>query len=211
MNSTTLSDFSLLTYGKTVCHMGRKMQIETLDARTLSKENALAIAKLLVRVWPKPGKTEEYRQQQMLDLAKNYAGPEEQAPKCFLVRDGEQVIAHATFMHRKIGTEAGELTIAGLARVCTDPDYRGQKLGEKVVRPVFNLVDEGIFPFSLFQTSPEIRPFYEKLGAVLVENPIINSFSEDLHASPFWDKIIMRYPQGGDWPEGEIDLLGPGY
>ena len=84
-------------------------------------------------------------------------------------------------------------------------------MGEKVVLAVFDLVDRRIFPYSLFQTSPEVRPFYEKLGAAVIENPIINSFSEDLHASPFWDRVVMRYPKTGDWPDGEIDIRGPGY
>ena len=56
-----------------------------------------------------------------------------------------------------------------------------------------------------------MRPFYEKLGASTIDNPIINSLADDRHASPFWDRVIMRYPSTGTWPEGEIDLRGPGY
>jgi len=79
------------------------------------------------------------------------------------------------------------------------------------VRAAFDLVDDGTFPFSLFQTSIEIQPFYEKLGAYRVPNKIVNSLGEDPQASPFWDRIAMVYPADGDWPSGEIDLRGPGY
>ena len=119
------------------------MAVETLDARRLSKANARAIAELLVRVWPKPDKNVEFRQRQMLALGDGYDGPENQAPRCFVVRSSGRVIAHATFLPRTISTTAGLLTIAGLARVCSDPEYRGQKLGEKVVRAVFELIDQG--------------------------------------------------------------------
>lgn len=56
-----------------------------------------------------------------------------------------------------------------------------------------------------------MRPFYEKLGACLATNRIVNSLGDDPQASPFWDEIILRYPKDRQWPEGEIDLRGPGY
>ncbi len=187
------------------------MQVESLDARTLSQADARAIAELLVRVWAKSPKTVEIRQQQMLDMGRDYQGSDEQAPRSFLLRENDRVIAHSAIITRTIGTSQGELTIAGLARVCTDPDLRGRGLGALVVRPVFDLVDQGAFAFSLFQTTPEVRPFYERLGAAVIDNPIVNSLADDVHESPFWDRVIMRYPSGPGWPVGEIDLRGPGY
>jgi predicted N-acetyltransferase YhbS len=187
------------------------MQVEMLDARTLSPADARAIAQLLIRVWPKPNKTVEIRQQQLLQMSRDYQGSDEQAPRSFVVREAGRVIAHAAIITRTIGTTQGDLTIAGLARVCSDPDLRGHGLGALVVRPIFALVDEGVFPFSLYQTSHQVRPFYEKLGAATIDNPIVNSLAEDKHSSPFWDSVIMRYPDGPGWPAGEIDLRGPGY
>jgi predicted N-acetyltransferase YhbS len=185
-------------------------QVEILDARTFSDADARAIAELLVKVWPKPGKTVEFRQQQMLDMGQGFQGPDSQAPRSSLIRENGRVIAHAALIPRTVGTTSGELTIAGLARVCTDPDYRGQGLGELVVRAIFDAVDDGSFPFAFFQTNTRIQPFYEKFGACLATNPVINSFAQDMH-DPFWDEIKMRYPKDGDWPEGPIDLRGPGY
>ncbi len=184
--------------------------VETLDARKLSQVDARAIAELIVKVWPKPDKTVEFRQQQMLDLGRDYAGPASQAPRSMLIRDNDRVIAHAALMPRTIGTKIGDLVIAGLARVCSDPDYRGQGLGELVVKEVFKLVDDGTFPFSLFQTNSRVQPFYEKLGACVVQNRILNTLTQDLHP-PFWDELVMRYPKDRDWPDGDIDLQGPGY
>jgi hypothetical protein len=103
------------------------------------------------------------------------------------------------------------LTILALARVCTDPAVRGRKLGDAVVRATLRLVDNGAFPFSLFQTSEEVRPFYERLGAVVIDNRFINSLAEDSTADPFWAPVRMRYPSTGEWPTGEIDLRGPGW
>lgn len=185
-------------------------EVEIIDARTLSEADARAIGELLVKVWPKPGKTVEFRQQQMLDMGKGFHGRDSQAPRSALIRDGGQVIAHAALIPRTVSTDAGELTFAGLARVCSDPDYRGQGLGELVVKAIFDFVDDGTFPFAFFQTNSRIQPFYEKMGACLATNPVINSLSQDLH-DPFWDEIKMRYPKDGKWPEGQIDLRGPGY
>lgn len=184
--------------------------VEIIDARTLSAADARAIGELLVKVWPKPGKTVEFRQQQMLDMGHGFHGPDAHAPRSALIRDAGKVIAHAALIPRKVGTTAGDLDLAGLARVCTDPDYRGHGLGELVVKAIFKAVDEGAFPFAFFQTNSRIQPFYEKLGACLATNPVINSQSQDLH-DPFWDEIKMRYPKDSNWPEGQIDLRGPGY
>ncbi len=187
------------------------MQVERLDLRLLSAEDALAIGRLIVKVWPKPGKDERFRQRQMISIGQDYCGPEQRVPLSFVVREKENVIAHAAVIPRNIVTSQGELTIAGLCKVCSDPKLRGQGLGELVVRKVFDMVDADDFRFSLFQTTPLVSPFYERLGACAVENHFVNSFASNLRECPFWDEVIMRYPSDREWPSGEIDLCGPGY
>ena len=187
------------------------MEVETWDARTLTLDQARAIGELLAKVWPKPNFTAEDRAQQQIAFGRGYSGPPEHAPRSFVVLEEEQVLAHALIFGRTVRSAAGELTIAALARVCSNPDQRGRGLGEAVVRAAFGPVDSGEFPFSLFQTSHRVRPFYEKIGAVLATNPVINSLAEGPKANPFWDEIVMRYPAHGDWPAGTIDLRGPGY
>lgn len=184
---------------------------EELDARTYSVADARAIADLLCLVWPKPEKTADIRQEQLLELGYCYRGPAVQHPRSFVIREGDRVIAHAGLLPRTICTQEGDITVAGLSRVCSDPEFRGKGLGELVVREVFSLIDAGVFRFSLFQTSHKVRPFYEKLGATLVANRIVNSLSDDGLVCPFWDDVVLRYPRDRYWPEGEIDLRGPGY
>jgi predicted N-acetyltransferase YhbS len=187
------------------------MQLETLLTPTLTADQAMGIGKLIATTWPNPDKPVEYRAQQMLDAGQHYQGEALQAPRSFVIRESGVIIAHSMLIPRTLGTTAGALTIAGLARVCCDPAQRGRGLGELVVKAVFELVDAGVFPFSFFQTTSKVRSFYEKLGAAVATNRVVNSLAEDPRACPFWDEVLMRYPSSGDWPAGEIDLRGPGY
>jgi predicted N-acetyltransferase YhbS len=187
------------------------MHLETLDRRKLSDDDALAIAELVVSIWPKPGRTAETLAAEMLVQWRDYRGPERQHPRSFLVRESGRAIAHASFDPRTIETSKGDITVLALARVCTDPAARGRKLGQAVVRAAFDLVDDGAFPFALFQTTDPVQAFYDNLGAVRIHNRIVNSLADDPTANPFWSPVIMRYPAGPGWPEGQIDLRGPGY
>jgi predicted N-acetyltransferase YhbS len=185
------------------------MQIEILDRRRLTEGEARPVAELLVKVFPRRSLDE--RLGRLMDEWRDYHGPEAEFPRSMIIREGGRVVAHAAALPRTIGTREGDMTIVALAQVCTDPAERGRKLGQAVVRAVFDLVDHGPFPHSLFQTSHQVRPFYDKLGAGLVTNPIINSLGDDPEKNPFWDEVAMRYPAAKHWPEGEIDLRGPGY
>jgi GNAT superfamily N-acetyltransferase len=187
------------------------MHVETLDRRNLSEADARAIAELVVSIWPKPGRTVETMAADMRAQWQKYSGPERQHPRSFVVREDGRVIAHASFDPRTIGTSAGDLTVLALARVCTDPAARGRKLGQAVVRAAFDLVDDGSFRFALFQTTDDVQAFYERLGAVRIHNRFINSLGSDATASPWWSPVIMRYPSSPGWPDGQIDLRGPGY
>jgi predicted N-acetyltransferase YhbS len=126
-------------------------------------------------------------------------------------RDG-LIVAHALSTPRNILTSACSMTVLALAMVATDPEHRGAGLGRLVVRGAFDLVDQGLFPFCLYQTSFAVEPFYTRLGACRVENRIVNSRNaDDPQANPFWDEVVMRYAAGDGWPVGTIDLQGPGY
>lgn len=185
------------------------LHIETLDRRTLSDADGRAIAELLIKVWPR--RTFEERLARLMGEWRDYTGPDAEFPRSVIIREDGHVIAHAAGVPRTIGTIDGDITILALAQVCTDPAARGRKLGQAVVRAIFDAVDHGPFPHSLFQTSHAVRPFYEKLGSSLITNPIVNSLGEDPTINPFWDEIAMRYPAAKPWPEGTIDLRGPGY
>ena len=187
------------------------MQIEILDHRTIREPQAREIAELLVAIWPRPGRTVETRTAEILGQWKNYQGPAAEYPRSFMVREGGRIIAHSQADARTIRTTAGEIKILALCRVCTDPIVRGQKLGRAMVEAAFKLVDDGTYPFALFQTKDTVRPFYEKLGSVVATNRFFNSHAADPAAIPWWDPVIMRYPSTGDWPTGDIDINGPGW
>jgi hypothetical protein len=187
------------------------MKIETIDRGNVKEADARAVAELLCAIWPKPGRTVETRVAELMGQWQDYRGPEEQRPRSFVVRDGARVVAHAGAYPRTITTSSGEMTVLALARVCTDPAVRGQNLGQAVTRAAFDLVDGGKFPFALFQTGDRVRSFYERLGAVTIDNRFVNSLAADPEASPWWDKVIMRYPAAAGWPTGQIDLRGPAW
>jgi predicted GNAT family N-acyltransferase len=185
------------------------LPVESLDRRTLSEGDARAVAELLVKVWPR--RTFDERVDILMNQWRDYRGPDAEFPRTLIIRENGRVIAHAAAMPRTIGTSQGDITILALASVCSDPEMRGRGLGEKVVRAAFDTVDHGPFAHSLFQTSRDVRSFYEKLGCGLVTNRIVNSLADDPTKNPFWDEIVMRYPAAKPWPEGDIDLRGPGY
>jgi predicted GNAT family N-acyltransferase len=187
------------------------MRIETIDRRNLSEADARDCVELLVAIWPKPGRTVETWTPDVRNQWKDYRGPDEEYPRMFVIRESGRVIAQASADPRTIGTSAGEITVLALSRVCTDPAVRGRKLGQAVVRKAFDLVDQGPFRFALFQTTEQVRPFYEALGAVKIENRFVNSQADVPTAHPWWNPIIMCYPAAPGWPTGEIDLHGPGW
>lgn len=186
--------------------------VESVALGELSDSDRRSIAELICRTWPKAHKDVVYRMNQLRALAEGYQGLSELAPRAFIVRGEEGVDANTIIEPRTIGTTAGDLTVLGLGKVCSHPGRRGEGLGALVVKAAFAMVDQGLFAFSLFQTTHHVRPFYERLNCCVVENDVINSQhadAADLH--PFADEVVMRYPADPDWPEGVIDLRGPGY
>ena len=97
-----------------------------------------------------------------------------------------------------------------LSGVCVLPSYQGKGLGAEIVRRTFGRIHGGEFGVSLFQTT--IPAFYKKLDATLVTNRFVNSRNKkDPDANPWNDEWVMMYPRTYSWPQGTIDLNGPGY
>lgn len=121
--------------------------------------------------------------------------------------EGSRVVAHATTFGRKVlCADERELPVLALGGVCVDAGCRGQGLGARIVREAFGRVDDGTFPFCLYQTA--VPEFYRKLGAVEVFNPFTNHLAVDPAKRPWWDPCVMVYPAGSAWPSGPIDLNG---
>jgi GNAT superfamily N-acetyltransferase len=132
-------------------------------------------------------------------------------PWRYAIFEDGQAIANAGCIVRTIGTSRGEMAVLGLLDVASHPQMRGKGYGTKAVQCVFDHVDRGEFEFCLFGTT-EARPLYERMGAIVIENPIVNTHGNDASFGPgFEGDYTMVYSAGADWPEGEIDLRGPGY
>lgn len=185
--------------------------METWPLAKMSSAQVSALADLLVQVWPHPLKDHGYRVRRLEQRSREPIGPNGQVPMAFVIRDGQKIVASALTFARPI-LFAGEAKFAmALCYVAVDPNSRGQKFGEKVVQAAFAQVDAKNFELALFQTSEKVRPFYERVGAVVVENEVIDSTADEPTKNPFWDEVVMRYPASENWPSGVIDLRGAGY
>ncbi|MEM9418286.1 MAG: GNAT family N-acetyltransferase [Planctomycetota bacterium] len=197
-----------------------ELTIETWTAGQMTEAQFHAGCVLHHAAFPKPGRTidgviEKKRPVWMgTDEAGVVPGPlvSDTPPVRFVIRgEGGALVANAAILTRTISTAQGELTVSGLLDVATSPSVRGQGLGVKVVQAAWASVDDGTHPLCVFETG-EARPFYEKLGARVVDNTIIDStHPTSPRNNPFEDAWVMVYPAEAAWPEGEIDLRGPGY
>jgi len=170
----------------------------------LTDNQWLELLRLSMRVWPsEKGESPE-------EAAKRRPNPPRPDRRYAVIREGDRVLAMAKAFPREILHEEGSLTVMALAGVCTHPDARGRGFGAAVVRSLFGEVDAGVHPLALFQTG--VPQFYLKLECREVTNRFVNRLSKsDPEAIPWWDPHAMIYPAWTDWPEGTIDLNGPGY
>lgn len=188
------------------------IEVETCIAPHMSDADHERLAELRALIFPRPGRTPASILPEMRDQYRSFDGDPARSLRRFLVRDDAgQIIANADILPRTIATAEGQFGVGGLKLVLCHPDYQGRGLGAAVVRAAFGLIDRGVFPWSLFQTSRRIQPFYEHLRCRLVDNVFVNSENEsNPRARPWKDEVVMIYPADrAGWPEGEIDLLGP--
>ncbi len=187
------------------------IDLRIVDLASLTAKDARAIIEVKRSVWPNEDPPLDEAARLWQAKWQGYDGPPKQRPECAVVYEGDRTVAVGQSFARKIHTTAGPFTVLALAGVACHPDFQKRGYGRAVVRAAFDRVDAGTFPACLFQTG-HAKPFYETLGCTLVTNPFTDSLHlEDPNANPFWDDHIMRYPDTALWPEGKIDLLGPGY
>lgn len=188
-------------------------EVKSFGPGEIDLELAVQLVRLSHRAWPRnPPVEPEDEARQWIESELAYAGPKAESPMWHAVIEDGRGVASASTFHRRIQTEQGELTILTLAGVVVDEFHRGKGYGKLVVQRAFERVDQGVFPFAVYQTEPHNRGFYEKLGAMTIDNPVVNSKSPDGPETPaFWDPLIFVYPAGPGWPTGVIDMQGPGY
>ncbi|MBC8101045.1 MAG: GNAT family N-acetyltransferase [Cytophagales bacterium] len=169
----------------------------------LPRATGASLHALANAIWPpEPGKS-------VPTLDEALAAWKQQESVHFVIGDDDTVLAHALIFRREVSTLQGALMVGALATVCVHPGHRGQGWGADVVRAAFDYLPRLGAEVSLFQTG--VPRFYEKLGARLVTNRFVNGKNPDDLNNPFWDTCEMIYPAAFDWPDGQIDLNGPGY
>jgi len=183
------------------------MEITQYQEHELRPVQFIGIMRLVYTTWPSPDTSPERLAEQAQNRQK--AG-ETLGRRRFVVWQDTRAIAHAEIFLRTITCESSDLTITGLASVCVDQSYRGSGLGKAIVKQAFAEADKSGHPVLLFQTG--IVEFYSKLGAREVSNRFYNSKNvENPDANPWWEPAVMIYPADCDFPQGDIDLNGPGY
>ena len=120
-----------------------------------------------------------------------------------------ELLACAKSFIRVISHSGGvRMPVMALSNVAAAQAARGKGLGQAVVEAALQRLDaEESCTHFLFETA--IPAFYQRLGAKLVEKELVINSTGDRIA--FEDEYVMVYPAARHWPEGEIDLLGPGY
>ncbi len=169
---------------------------------------------LCLRTWPSnPPLDPTAESQRVIAEGAAYDGPAKKRPMLHMVIEQGTVIALARTFERIIGTQAGKLSILALSGVVVEENRRGQGLGRAVVQAAMERVDHDVFSFSLFQTEHKNQGFYEGLGAMVVNNPVINSLAQPGDRMPSFNpgELAVVYPNKPGWPSGTIDLLGSGY
>lgn len=193
-------------------------KVEIYKESELTDSQLEAVATLTNSIWPKEGLTIESKIEQVKQQARM---PErvETNPVRFVVWEGKAAIAHTLVFDRQVhlldehDAIIQRINVVALAGVCSEASRRGEGLGLAVVKAAFERINAQR-PVSLFQTG--VPQFYEKLGGRIVDNQFVNLLNEDEPlANPWRDEQAMIVPgicdQQFEWPNGKIDLNGPGY
>ena len=142
------------------------------------------------------------------------SSPKPTAEMLHLAEDAGAVVAMALSFVRTVRTGDASFRVLALAGVVSDPAVRGRGFGQAVIRDAFARLEEESITHCLFQTG-EARGLYEKMGGAVVGNRFVDRTAaergDDPEARPWDDEFVMRYPASAGWPDGVIDLNGPGY
>jgi predicted N-acetyltransferase YhbS len=177
----------------------------TFSAADVTDAHWLAIAKLYAATWINDAtddfdaKAKHLRNGALATPAMQYV----------LTLDGDRLVAAGNSFAREITVGDARFTALAMAGVAVREDLRGNGLGRQVVGELLSRVDNGEYPFAIFQT--DVPGFYEKLNSRVLDNRIVNSLADDPQARPFWSSHAILYPAAFPLGKDTIDLLGPGY
>ncbi len=160
---------------------------------------SVALLNLVFQVWP-PERGDEVDKIPIIEKAR------QRKSHHFVIFQEAEPVAIATLFVREIFTSRGSFPIGALGGVCVHPNYRGHSWGRDVVLAAFDFLPQLHVEASLFQTP--VPDFYARLGSRLITNRFNNGLDPN---DPFHDPYKMIFPSTFDWPDGDIDLNGPGY
>ncbi len=177
----------------------------TYPAADVSDADWLAIATLYAATWENDA-TDDFAAK--VEYLKKHAA-ETPAMQYVLTLEDDQLLAAGNSFAREITVGDVHYTALAMAGVAVAQPLRGNGLGKQVVGELLGRVDNGEYPFAIFQT--DVPGFYKKLNCRVLDNRIVNSLADDPGARPFWSSHAICYPAATPLPGGTIDLLGPGY
>jgi GNAT superfamily N-acetyltransferase len=159
---------------------------------------------------------EEYSAEDRLRLAGDQNDPSqtasyglEWAPKTLhvlLVKSGITV-AHAGLLERVVTVGDQLVKVAGIGGVLTRPDCRGKGFGQMAVQAAEELVlRQTDARFGLLFCRDVVRPWYERLGWLLLEEAVWIDQPAGTIRSPL-PVMVKSFSQQG-WPGGAVRLGG---
>jgi predicted N-acetyltransferase YhbS len=109
------------------------------------------------------------------------------------VSSGQDVLAHLDLYWRSVGVGGGEVEVAAIGQVATDPAYRGLGLATALVRTAHRIAAErGLEWAALFGVSS----LYRRIGYFMPRD------------APKPEFLVCPLVEGSEWPSGAIDTRG---
>ncbi|MDF3127639.1 GNAT family N-acetyltransferase [Kiritimatiellaeota bacterium B1221] len=128
----------------------------------------------------------------------------------WILRNGEgKLLAHVGVHDKRLGSEKGELRVAGLAEVCVHPEARGNGYMRRLVGEAHRWCRAQGIDFATLFGKSEI---YGRFGYV-PQNNQLELF--DVEAGVWKQKSFPHFQvlpfSAQSWPRGLIQLFGPEY
>jgi GNAT superfamily N-acetyltransferase len=133
-----------------------------------------AIADLQARAYGPVEPTPEERLQPLHDPSLN--------ARSFFIVTGDRVISYAGVVTKPIRHGKMSLTIAGLACVATDPDYRRRGYGRRTVAAATRFIEGSGVDLGIFTCAPGLARFYAAAGAWPIAPDVVLIGSRDAGA-----------------------------
>ncbi len=119
------------------------------------------------------------------------------------------LVAQVAVHDKRLGTEAGEVRVAGVAEVCVHPDERGKGYMRLLLEQAHRWCrEQGM----LFSTLFGISEIYGTFGYLPKKNPL---FFFNVNTGSWKQESFSRFQvlplTAQEWPHGRIDLHGPKY